>query len=71
MSLNKEHPKFSEYNQRFWQLVDEQNKEHDKVEKENPNFRGLDGPTAIVDKKYALKIKALQEEYSFLFEEDS
>lgn len=70
MQLNKQHPNFSEYDKLFSQIVDEWDKEKSRIRKAKPNFQGLDGPSAIIDKKYALKIKALQQEYSYLFYEE-
>jgi septation ring formation regulator EzrA len=63
--INKNHAKYSEYIEKCKIIAEQQEKELDAVEK----TRGFDGPETAIYKKYAKKLKELQKEYSFLFEE--
>lgn len=62
--INKKHPKYAEYEEKCYKL---RNEYYDKS-KSVPLQRGLDGPNNIIDKEFAKKLKAIQDEYSFLFE---
>ena len=65
--INKHHKKYSEYIEKCKIIAEQQEKELDSVKINRHQF---DGPTTAIYKKYAKKIKELQKEYSFLFEED-
>ena len=62
--VDKTHPLFPEYKKKFDALRDE----FREKSKDIPASGGLDGPLDVFIKKQNKKIKALQEEYSFLFE---
>lgn len=63
--VNKEHPDFKKYQSEFFDLRDKMNNEIDKIEM--PQIKGLDGETTAIHKKYAKKIKELQQKYKHLF----
>ena len=62
--INKNHPKYAEYEEKCSKLRDEY---YDKS-KSVPLQHGLDGPNSLIDSEFAKKLRAVQEEYSFLFE---
>lgn len=62
--INENHPLFPEYKKKFDALWDE----FRKKSMEMPASGGLDGPWCACVREHNKKIKALQEEYSFLFE---
>ena len=64
--VNKNHEKYSEYIEKCKLIAEEQKSELDAVKIECHCF---DGPETAIYKKYAKKLKELQKEYSFLFEE--
>lgn len=64
--INKDHAKFSEYIKKAEKIREQMKKELDEIE---PSY-GFDGESTSVCKKYAKKVKELQKDYSFLFEED-
>ncbi len=63
--VNKNHKDYPKYASEFEVLVKEQESELFKIKPRK--IKGFDGEDCIVDKKYALKIKALQEKYKYLF----
>ena len=63
--INKNHPKYAEYEEKCSKLRDEY---YDKS-KSVPLQHGLDGPNSLIDREFAKKLRAVQEEYSFLFEQ--
>lgn len=63
--VNKEHPDYKKYQTEFFNLRDKMVEEINKVEQ--PEIKGLDGPTTAIHKKYAKKIKELQQKYKHLF----
>lgn len=65
MAINKNHPKYAEYQKKFEDLARQQQEEADLV----PYSRGQDGPLEDVFRKYVDKLKALKTEYSYLFTE--
>ena len=66
--VNKEHQDYQKYKTEFEELVKKQNIEISKVKPRK--YKGFDGEECIIHKKYALKIKALQEKYKYLFASD-
>lgn len=64
--INKNHARYPEYIEKCKIIAEQQEKELDAVEIDHYQF---DGPTTAIYKKYAKKLKELQKEYSFLFEE--
>ena len=64
--INKNHEKYPEDIKKCKIIAEQQQKDLDAVE----ITRAFDGPETAIYKKYAKKIKELQKEYSFLFEED-
>ena len=66
MAANKSHPKYSEYIEKCKEIAQRQDDELSQIEPTH----GFDGPTTAVYKKYSKELKALQKEYSFLFEDD-
>lgn len=65
--INKEHPKYSEALQKVKDIAEEEKKEMLEAY-ENPRFR-IDNMERKIREKYKQKIKDLQKEYSFLFED--
>ena len=63
--INKNHPKFPEYKERFEKIREDLAKEIDEA---SPSY-GFDGKSTEIFKKYGAKVKALQNEYSFLYPE--
>lgn len=71
MTINKRHPKYAEYFEKCIDLSEQEDAEIEQFEKsQRKNAKSFDSPLALIHKKYAQKIKELQKEYSFLFEED-
>lgn len=68
--VDRSHPDFPEYKQKFEEIWIEMEQEEERVEVENRDFRGMDGPVAAVHKKYAKRITALQKQYEYLFVEE-
>lgn len=64
--VNKKHKDYPKYAAEFKTLVEERNSELSKIKVQT--HKGFDGENSIVEKKYALKIKALQEKYNYLFD---
>lgn len=64
--VNKKHKDYPKYAAEFKTLVEEWNSKLSKIKVQT--HKGFDGENSIVDKKYALKIKALQEKYNYLFD---
>ena len=64
--VNKKHKDYPKYAAEFKTLVEELNSELSKIKVKT--HKGFDSENSIVDKKYALKIKALQEKYNYLFD---
>ena len=62
--VNKNHPKYAEYEEKCSKLRAEY---YDKS-KSVPLQRGLDGANSMIDREFAKKLRTIQEEYSFLFE---
>lgn len=65
--INKNHPKYSEFMQKINDIITEQQTELEKCWKDNPIK--LDGSENAIRRKYVDKIKKLQSEYSFLYED--
>lgn len=63
--VNKEHPDYKKYQSEAFDLRDKMINEIDKVEM--PQIKGLDGETTAIYKKYAKKLKELQQKYKHLF----
>lgn len=63
--INKEHPDFHEYQKKYWDIVDAEDREIRKIK--NPNVEGNDGEQNSVHKKYVRKIVDLQRKYSHIF----
>jgi len=66
MAVNKSHPKYKEYIEKCEEIAQRQKDELLQIEPTH----GFDGPTTAVYKKHFKELKALQKEYSFLFEDD-
>jgi hypothetical protein len=65
--INENHPKYPEFVKKIEALCDEEDKE---LEEARAKFSGgRDGPSTAIRKKYWQKIKALQKEYAFLYED--
>lgn len=72
MKINKEHPSFLEFYNKWQFIVNEMKeklKEAEEQEREK-GFRGLDGKSCEITKEYSKKLKKLQEDYSFLYNEE-
>ncbi len=67
VTADTSNPKYEEYKIKFDALRENAIKEHNEWDKRHPNYRGLDNEPSRVDKRLATAIKALQQEYSFLF----
>ena len=65
--INKNHPKYSEFFHKWNEILNEQQAEIEKCRLNQP--LQLDGPENAVRRKYVDKLKKLQKEYSFLYEE--
>lgn len=68
MKLNQNHPDCAQYREKWDAIVAEWERVSAETESQNKGFRGLDGPVAAVDKKYMVKLSALQKEYKHLYE---
>ena len=72
MRINEKHPSFLEFYKK-WQLIanemNEKIKETEEQERKR-GFRGLDGKSDEIRKEYSKKLKKLQEDYSFLYNEE-
>lgn len=64
--INKNHEDYLKYKEAFDNLVAEEKNEIQNVK--SPNAKRFDGEYSKIHKKYALKIKALQEKYNYLFD---
>ena len=62
---NKKHPDYKKYQSEAFDLRDKMIDEIDKVEM--PQIKGLDGEITVIHKKYAKKLKELQQKYKHLF----
>lgn len=63
---NKNHEDYLKYKEAFDILVA---KEKNEIQNVKPsNVKRFDGEYSKIHKKYALKIKALQEKYNYLFD---
>lgn len=67
MSVNRKHPKYLEYLQKYEDLVMRGREETESVSASG----GKDGPLAEVHRKYMDKLKHLRQAYSYLFTEDT
>jgi len=71
MAINKKHPKYADYIEKCKKLAENEDAEIERLKKEKgklPYY--FDDPSVSLHKKYAKKLKELQKEYYFLFEED-
>ena len=68
--VDKSHPDFPEYKQKFEELWNEMEREAEKAVETLGEISGMDGPHVQVHKKYFGKINALQEQYAHLFREE-
>lgn len=66
MRLDKAHPKYPEYAEKFQELMRRGKEESNSV----PVCDGLDGPVVAVHRKYVRELKELRKEYSYLFAEE-
>ena len=66
--INKNHPKYEEYISKCRKISEAEDAEIEECRAHSP--LQLDGPEGAIHRKYIKRIKALQEEYSFLFEEE-
>lgn len=60
------HPDFPQYKREFEAIVKEMHEEEERVEKENADYVGLDGPVEAINKKHVLRIMALQKRYAYM-----
>ncbi len=72
MKINKENPAFVEYYNKWKSLAYEMNEKLTEAEEQDKknNFRGLDGKSCEITKEYSPLFRKLQEEYSFLYEDE-
>ena len=72
MKINKENPAFAEYYNKWHSLAYELKEKLSEAEEQDKkdNFRGRDGRSCEITKKYSLLFNKLKKEYSFLYEED-
>ena len=69
--INKDHIDYPKYAKEFWTIVEEEKQELEGFSFDNSSKEKLkDSEKAIIHKKYASKIKELQDKYSYLFEKD-
>lgn len=66
LAIDKTHPLYPEYIRKCEELVQRGQKEVSKT----PYSGGQDGPVADVHRRYLHELRALQEEYTYLFTED-
>ncbi len=63
--VNKNHPDYDKYESEFLNIRDKMIDEINIIE--IPEIKGLDGESTEIHKKYAKKIKILQQKYKHLF----
>lgn len=66
--IDKKHSAYEKYKKEFWQIVEQEEKERDKMKE--AKLRGNDSQRDVIHKKYVAMIKKLQEKYRYLFLDD-
>lgn len=67
MAVNKDHPDYPEYKDKFWDIF---RREEEEMSKIISNPKRLDGPSGAIHRKYVNEMKELQKEYAHLFYEE-